>query len=27
MKELFFIIEKDPEGGYTTKTPGELIFD
>jgi len=27
MKELFFIVEKDPEGGYTTKTLGELIFD
>ena len=26
MNELFFLVEEDPEGGYTAKAVGENIF-
>ncbi|WP_018620089.1 type II toxin-antitoxin system HicB family antitoxin [Spirosoma luteum] len=26
MKELFFLVEEDPEGGYTAQAVGENIF-
>ncbi|RRB01029.1 type II toxin-antitoxin system HicB family antitoxin [Larkinella rosea] len=26
MKELIFVVEEDPEGGYTAKALGENIF-